>query len=96
MVILSVRFLWRARTWGISLFSIAHGRWRSHPGQPAQAAYTEHAQFVDVSRKTPNISRYLLSAAQFTSSLRSFYGKYTELYEGRQNRYSLWMETRTL
>ena len=34
---------------GISLFSQAHGRWRSRPGQPAQAArsiytYTEHAQ----------------------------------------------------
>ena len=23
---------------GISLFSLAHGRWRSRPGQPAQAA----------------------------------------------------------
>ena len=23
---------------GLSLFSLAHGRWRSHPGQPAQAA----------------------------------------------------------
>ena len=39
---------------GISLFSRAHGRWMSRPGQPAQAArpfyaYTEHAQFVNVS-----------------------------------------------
>ena len=39
---------------GISLFSLEHGRWRSRPGQLAQAArpicpYTEHAQFVDVS-----------------------------------------------
>ena len=33
MVILSVRFLWRAHTRGISLFSLAYGRWRSRPGQ---------------------------------------------------------------
>ena len=42
MVILSVCFLWRTRTRGregeISLFSLAHGRWRSRPGQLAQAA----------------------------------------------------------
>ena len=46
--------------WGISLFRLAyaHDRWRSCPGQPAQAAsiyiyiyaYTEHVQFVDVSK----------------------------------------------
>ena len=56
MVILSVHFLWRARTRGIFLFSLAHGRWRSRSSQPDQAACpnirvygTEHVQFVDVS-----------------------------------------------
>ena len=46
---------------GISLFSLAHGRWRSRPSQPAQAVrpnirvygvcavYTEYVQFVNVS-----------------------------------------------
>ena len=38
---------------GISLFNLAHSRWRSHSGQLAQATCpnicnTEHAQFVDV------------------------------------------------
>ena len=33
---------------GISLFSLAHGRSRSRPGQPAHSA----AQFVDVSEVT--------------------------------------------
>ena len=38
--ILSVCFLWQAHTLGgISLFSQAHGRWRSHQGQPAHAAH---------------------------------------------------------
>ena len=43
MAIFSVRFLWRDRIrgggGGISLFSQAHGRWRSRLGQPAQAAH---------------------------------------------------------
>ena len=38
---------------GISLFSQAHGRWRSHQGQPAHAGTPicnnmEHTQFVDI------------------------------------------------
>ena len=45
MAILSVCFLSELALWGgggggggVSLFSQVHGRWRSCPGQPAQAA----------------------------------------------------------
>ena len=54
MAILSVRFLWRARTLGDFLFSLAYGSGghvrvnRLKPRAPIYA-YTEHAQFVDVS-----------------------------------------------
>ena len=56
MAIPSVCFLWRVRTLGgISLFSLACGRWRSRLGQLAQAVcpnimqygVLEYAQFVD-------------------------------------------------
>ena len=44
---------------------------------------------------TRNSVNSRLSAAQFTGSLRSFYGKYTESNERRPNSHSLWNEARS-